>query len=168
MGSYLSLPVLALAAVLQASITPQFSLLGGRPDLVFLVVLAWSLNAPLEQGVVWAFVGGILQDLMSAAPTGISVIGMVLIVFALDAFRQQVYRVGVVTIMWAVLAGTLFQQILLMVLLLLTGFQVSLVGNLGYVVLPTVFYNFVLMFPVYFVTRRVQKRVEGRARFFTE
>ncbi|NWG15541.1 MAG: rod shape-determining protein MreD [Chloroflexi bacterium] len=167
MGSYLSLPALAVAAILQASLTPRFSILGGRPDLVFLLVLAWALNAPLEQGVVWAFVGGILLDLMSAAPLGTSVIGMVIIVFALDVFRQQVYRVGLLTIMWTVLAGTLFQQTTVMVLLLLAGFKVPILDNVGYVVLPSVFYNFVLIFPVYFFMRRLQKRVIGRERFFS-
>ncbi|MBI5671384.1 MAG: rod shape-determining protein MreD [Chloroflexi bacterium] len=167
MGSYISLPILALAAALQASIVPQFSILGGRPDLVFLLVISWALNAPLAQGVVWAFVGGIMQDLLSAAPTGTSVIGLVVIVFALDAFRQQVYRVGFVTIMWVVLAGTLLQQAIVTIVLLVSGFDVPIISNIGYVVLPTVFYNFLLVFPVYFVTRRLQKRVAGRERFFT-
>ncbi|MBC6936796.1 MAG: rod shape-determining protein MreD [Chloroflexi bacterium] len=167
MGNYLSLPVLAIAAILQSGLTPRFSILGGRPDLVFLLVLSWALNAPLEQGVVWAFVGGILLDLMSAAPLGTSVIGMIIIVFVLDIFRQQIYRVGVGTIMWTVLAGTLFQQATVMVLLLLAGFKVPILDNVGYVVLPSVFYNFVLIFPVYFFMRRLQKRVIGRERFFS-
>lgn len=167
MGSTLSLPILALAAVLQASIVPQFSILGGRPDLVFLLVVSWALNAPLAEGIVWAFVGGILQDLMSAAPTGTSVIGLVLIVFALDIFRQQVYRIGLVTLMWTALAGTLVHQVAVMVVLSLSGFEILFVSSFGYVVLPTMFYNFVVLFPVYFVTRRIQKRVVGRVRFFS-
>ena len=167
MGSSLSLPILALAAVLQSSIIPQFSILGGRPDLVFLWVISWALNAPLEQSLVWAFVGGILQDLMSAAPTGTSVIGLVLIVFALDVLRQQVYRVGLITLMWVALVGTLVQQIVVMIVLSLSGFGIPFVNNFSYVVLPTVFYNFVLIFPVYFVARQIQKRVAGRARFFS-
>jgi rod shape-determining protein MreD len=167
MGSSLSLPILALAAVLQSSIVPQFSILGGRPDLVFLLVISWALNAPLEQSIVWAFVGGVLQDLMSAAPTGTSVIGLVLIVFALDIFRQQVYQVGVVTILWVTLAGTFVQQIVMTMVLVLSGFNIPILSNIGYVVLPTVLYNFILVFPVYFVTRRIQKRVAGRARFFS-
>ncbi len=167
MGSTLSLPILALAAILQASIVPQFSILGGRPDLVFLLVVSWALNAPLGEGLVWAFIGGVLQDLMSAAPTGTSVIGLVLIVFALDVLRQQVYRVGLITLMWVALVGTMVQQIVVMIVLSLSGFGIPFVNNFSYVVLPTVFYNFVLIFPVYFVARQIQKRVAGRARFFS-
>jgi predicted exporter len=69
--------------------------------------------------------------------------------------------------MWTVLAGTLFQQTTVMVLLLLAGFKVPILDNVGYVVLPSVFYNFVLIFPVYFFMRRLQKRVIGRERFFS-
>ncbi|HEX2908982.1 MAG TPA: rod shape-determining protein MreD [Phototrophicaceae bacterium] len=167
MGSYISLPILMLAAALQASIVPQFGFLGGRPDLVFLCVVAWAFNAPLRQALVWAFVGGILQDLLSAAPTGVSVIGLVLIAFALDLFRQQVYRVGLITIIVTMLAGSLVQQVLVMGLLLVSGFDIPIITSLGYVVFPTVVYNLAAILPVYVVLRWLQKRVAGRDAFFT-
>ncbi|HRF94610.1 MAG TPA: rod shape-determining protein MreD, partial [Aggregatilineales bacterium] len=65
MGNFLSFPILIVAAILQATFMPQIRLLGGSPDLVFLVVLAWSINAELDSSVLWAFVGGISLDLLS-------------------------------------------------------------------------------------------------------
>ena len=64
MGNFLSIPLLGVAAALQASLMPQIRLLGGEPDLVFLLVIAWAINRELEDGVIWAFVGGILLDLL--------------------------------------------------------------------------------------------------------
>src|SRR5690606_32117310 len=118
---FLSLPILLIAAALQASFVPQIRLLNGGPDLVFLLVLAWAINADLEESVIWAFVGGICQDLLSAAPTGTSVMGMLLIVFAISGIGRQVYRTGFVVLVGMVLVGTLLQQLLIMIILWLIG-----------------------------------------------
>lgn len=158
MSNWLSLPVLAFAAILQSTFVPQIRILGGGPDLVFLLVLAWAFNARIENGVAWAFVGGILQDLLSAAPTGASVLGMVLIVFAINQINRQVYGISIAVIAALVLAGTLLQQIMLMVVLRLSGFAINPIESFSYVVVPTMAYNFVFIWPIYWFVRRLQKR----------
>lgn len=164
MGSYLSIPVLALLAVLQATVVPQIRILGGGPDLVFLCVLSWSVDAPLEESVIWAFVGGIAQDLLSAAPTGTSSIGMLLLIFAINEYNRQVYRIGFIGLVVIVLFGTLLQQIVIMVILAVNGFQIDWVSDFGYVVLPTMVYNLAFIWPIYWLIRRVQRRIVGKRR----
>lgn len=176
MGNFLSIPILALAAALQASIVPQFSFLGGRPDLVFLLVIAWAVNSPLEQGVVWAFVGGILKDLLSAAPLGTSSLGMVIVVFGVYFVRRQLYSVGLFSLIWMAMLGSVFQQVVSRLIILFTSLQPAyfnlfsldvLAEDLTYVILPTVVYNLVMIFPVYWFVRRVQRRLERSRRLFT-
>lgn len=166
MGNYLSIPILTLAAVLQATFVPQIRLLGGGPDLVFLIVLAWSVNINLEGGVTWAFVGGILQDLFSVAPTGTSAVGLIIIVFAVNLIARQVQRVGILLLLGLALVGTLFQQITIILLLGLLGFNVDLIGDLSDVVLPTMLYNLLLILPIYWFIRRIQRRFATDSRFF--
>lgn len=175
MGNFLSIPILALAAALQASIVPQFSFLGGRPDLVFLLVIAWSVNRPLEQGIVWAFVGGIMKDLISAAPLGTSALGMVIVVFGVYGIRRQLYSVGLFSLIWIALLGSVFQQIITRLILLFTSLQPAyfaqfsldvLAEDLTYVIMPTVVYNLVVIFPVYWFVRRIQRRLERSRRLF--
>jgi rod shape-determining protein MreD len=176
MGSFISVPILALAAALQASVVPQFSIFGGRPDLVFLLTIAWALNSSLEEGVIWAFAGGILKDLLSAAPTGTSVVGLVILVFGVHFVRQQIYRVSFISLVWITLLGSLFQQIVVLIILFLTGFQPAFLSSQGldpittdltYVIFPTMVYNLALMFPVYWLVRRIQKRVQRKKPFFS-
>lgn len=177
MGAFLSLPILALAAALQASVMPQISILGGQPDLVFLLVISWTLNTTLEQGVTWAFVGGIIKDLLSAAPLGTSAFGLLIIVFGIHTLRQQLYSVGIFTLIWVTVLGTLFQQITVMVILVVIGgFPPALADQVGYgaliqsitiIILPTVFYNLILILPIYALVRRIQRPLEGRARFLS-
>ena len=134
MGKFLSLPILIIAAALQASFVPQIRLLGGGPDLVFLLVIAWSINAELDDSIVWAFVGGIAQDLLSAAPTGTSVLGMLIIIFAVSGLGRQVYRIGIVILVGLVLGGTLLQQVIEMVIIWLVGFEVNWLVDFAYIV----------------------------------
>ncbi|MBZ0281700.1 MAG: rod shape-determining protein MreD [Anaerolineae bacterium] len=172
MGNFLSLPILALAAALQASVMPQISILGGQPDLVFLLVISWALNTPLEQGITWAFVGGILKDLLSAAPLGTSTFGLVIIVFGIHTMRQQLYSVGIFTLIWVTVLGTFFQQITVMLLLtVIGGFPPAAAGfnalfqTITIIILPAVFYNLILILPIYAFIRRIQRRLERRSRF---
>ncbi len=164
MGNYLSILILGLAAALQASVVPQIRILGGGPDLVFLVVLSWSIHARLEESVLWAFVGGIMQNLLSALPLGTSSLGMILVVFAIDAVRRQVYRIGIPLLAALVIAGTLVQQIVVMLVLSLTGFQARWLENLSYVVIPTTAYNLLMVWPIYWGVRRVQRRLAANRR----
>lgn len=159
MGNFLSIPILALAAVLQATFVPQIRLLGGGPELVFLLVLAWSINVDLESAVVWAFAGGIMQDLLSSVPTGTSSFGMLLILFAVSGVGQQVYSIGFVLLTGLVLFGTLFQHLVVMFIMMLNGFAVDWIGNLAFVTAPTIIYNLVFIWPIYWFIRRLQRRI---------
>ncbi|MFN8373249.1 MAG: rod shape-determining protein MreD [Anaerolineae bacterium] len=166
MGSFVSIPLLALAAVIQSTFVPQLRLSGGGPDLVFMMVLSWAVNAPLGESLIWALVGGICLDLLSAAPLGTSALGMVIVVFFISGINQQVYRIGFLLLSAIILLGTTFQQVTTMIVLAFTGHTIVLPFDLSYVVAPTIVYNFILIWPVYFVMRRIQKRLSGEKPFF--
>jgi rod shape-determining protein MreD len=158
MGSFLSIPILVLAAAMQATLAPQIQLLGGRPDLVLLLVLSWAVNAGLDESIIWAFVGGIAQDLLSASPTGTSTLGMIPVVFIIGSLTRQLYNIGFVMLIGLVIAGTIFKTLIEIVVLLLAGYQVGLV-EIGYVLFPTILYNLVFIWPIYWFVRRVQRRL---------
>ncbi len=158
MGTYWSVPLIFLAAVLQATLVPQIRILGGQPDLVFLLVLSWSVNGRLEQGVAWAFVGGITQDLLSAAPIGASVLGMLLLIFGIERLRGQVFRIGFVMLVGLVIVGTVLQKTAFMLVAAVSGFTIYPVENFTYIILPTIAYNLLFLWPIYWIVRRIQRR----------
>lgn len=158
MGSFLSLPILALAAMLQASVMPQIRFWDGAPDLVFLCVLSWSVNAPLEESVTWAVVGGIMQDLLSVAPIGLSSIGLIFVVFGVYYLSRQVQRVGLLWLIALVLAGSLFQQMMVWLLFGLLGFTVSFADDFNFVIIPTIIYNLGFVWPIYGVMWIVRRQ----------
>ncbi|MAS33004.1 MAG: rod shape-determining protein MreD [Anaerolineaceae bacterium] len=158
MGSFLSLPVLILVASIQASVTPHIRFWDGAPDLVFLFVLSWSIHAPLDESVVWALVGGIFQDLLSVAPLGLSSVGMVLAVFAVHYLSHQVNRIGFFWLTALTLAGSLFQQMMVWLLFAMLGFTMSFLDDFNFVIVPTIIYNLALIWPIYAVSRWLQRR----------
>lgn len=164
MGAYLSIPIMALAVIIQGSVIPQIRVFGGAPDLVFLVVLAWALHMPLEQGLLWAFVGGVLQDILSVNPTGSSSLGLVVVVFGVNLISQQVYRVGWPLLFGLTFAGTFTYQVILLILMTFVGVKVNFLYDMNYVIFPTMLYNLLFIGPVYGFIYRIQQRFIGRRR----
>lgn len=167
MGTYWSLPLVALAVILQATIIPQMRILGGQPDLIFLMTLSWSIHGRLEQSVTWAFVGGIAQDLMSAAPLGTSTLGLILMVFGVEMIKQQVYSVGFMLLGALVVGGTILIKVSQMLVLSVSGFNVPFIESFLYVIVPSIAYNLVFIAPVYWVMRRIQRRATAQQRGIT-
>jgi rod shape-determining protein MreD len=162
MATFLAFPILGLAAVLQATFVPQIRLLGGGPDLVYVLVLAWAIHAELDTSVFWAFVGGVTVDLLSQNPTGTSTFGMLVMIFSISGLGQQVYRIGVVILIGLVIAGTIVQQLIIMGIMTISGFQVDWLFSMAYIIAPTIFYNLIFIWPAYWFIRRLQRGLERR------
>lgn len=168
MGSnlFLSIPILSLAVALQVSISPQIRILGGAPDLVLLIVLCWSVNSQFDESMTWAFVGGIVADLLSAAPLGTTSMGLILIVFIVHLFQQRLYRVGFLLLLPMVLAGTLLKETLFAIVLAFVGLGSNYGTMFFYVIVPTALYNAAAIWVIYFFVRRIQKRLPREKRVF--
>ena len=108
MGYYLSLPALILAAALQSSLMGQLRIAGGAPDLVLILVLLWSIHAPLNEAIFWAFVGGITLDLLSVIPLGSSVMGMLIMIYLIKRLSVQLFHINIVLVAGFLLLGTGF------------------------------------------------------------
>lgn len=68
----MSLPLAAAGAIALAlaelSIAPHLQVGGLKPDLVLIAVVSISSVFGLERAIGWAFVGGLMLDLLSAGP----------------------------------------------------------------------------------------------------
>lgn len=168
MGSSISVsvPLLLFAAILQASVLPQFRILGGAPDLVFLLVLTWATHSDLDEAIAWAFIGGIAQDLLSAAPTGSSVLGMILMVFVVYLLNRQLYRTGIFMLLLLTFSGTFVKELLSAIAMTAAGFSTDLLLSLEYVILPSAIYNTALVLFVYAFVRFLQRRLQRDPRVF--
>ena len=114
---YLAIPIMLVLAIVQSTVSPKFPVLGFVPLPVLLVALAWGLLHTLEEGVVWAFVGGLFVDLFSIGPLGATSLALMAAVTAVILIQQNFPESRVLLpIMLSFLASLIFWFVYLLLL----------------------------------------------------
>ena len=155
---WLATSILFSAALVQSSVLPGLGLIRVRPDLVLLCVIIWAVLRGAREALHWAFVGGLLLDLLSGAPFGSGALAMVLVAFCssvgeIGLFRSA-YFLPVLTTFWgSVLYGFVF-------LFLMTTFQVHMdwVASLRYVIVPNALLNTACAPVMYWLLSKLERR----------
>lgn len=141
--------LLALEAVLQVSLFSRISLGGGAPQVVLLTVVCWSLAEGPREGAIWGFMGGLLYDLASGSPVGVSALAMVTVAAAAGLFGSRMFGsnplLPMLTVFVASLAYFLIQGFLLATLHYPIDWRAALVA----VAFPTAVANGLLSAAIY-------------------
>ena len=155
----LAVPVMALLTIVQTVILPRFSLFEVTPSLPFLFALAWSLLSNVEEGVVWAFIGGLFMDIFTIAPVGGLSLTYMGAVFA-TSFISDLLPANrfAIPVLMAVVA-TVIQQLLYLLYLRLFGVvvNVSLIT-----LLQTVVVQAILIIPIYWSMYFIRRMIRPR------
>ena len=62
----------AVAALIQSSILPFTAAGGAGLDLVLVLAVVWTMMVGLEGGLIWAFLGGLIIDVLLMRPLGLT------------------------------------------------------------------------------------------------
>jgi len=62
----------AVAALIQSTVLPFADTGGGGLDLVLVIAVVWTMALGLEGGLVWAFLGGLVIDVLLMRPLGLT------------------------------------------------------------------------------------------------
>jgi len=148
MSLQLGIPLFVVAALLQASLLPHLRVFGGQPDLIVILVIAWSALDAEREGLVWAFVGGLFVDLFSGVPPGISSLALLPVAFIVTLTEANLYRNNLLLTLPLAAAGALMYHVLYLILLrFLADYPVAWASSLTYVTLPSVLFDVILMIP---------------------
>ncbi|MBN1259136.1 MAG: rod shape-determining protein MreD [Anaerolineae bacterium] len=144
MSLYFGVPILLVGAVLQSTWIEDLRILGGRPDLVLLLVVTWAIIRGLNEGVLWGFIGGAFMDSLSGGPFGVWTVTLTAV--GLIAGQGWVQRLGPTSIRLALMAAlsTLLGHALLATIMLLLGYGVDIEGAFTNVIGPAALLNFIL------------------------
>ena len=146
---YIATPFLLILAVLQSAVLPHFPILGHVPQLLFLVALAWGSLRGANEGVMWAFVAGICQDLFSAIPMGVTSLGfMVAVLVAVLAAQVFPENRFFLPLLQGALATIIFIG-LYFVLLNIMGYELSW-ETAGFL-FPLIILHSILILPIYWL-----------------
>src|ERR1035437_2158456 len=72
----------AVAALIQSSILPFTAAGGAGLDHVLVLAVVWTITVGLEGGLIWAFLGGLIIDVLLMRPLGLTAFVLLLAVGA--------------------------------------------------------------------------------------
>ncbi len=157
-GIYLITLSLVLVVLIQATLLNRIRILGVQPDLLLVVVVCWSLLHGLQDGLFWAFVGGLGIDLVAGLPLGASPLALMPAAVLASLGRSSVYASSTrLPVLLVALATPLHGWIILMIRQLL-GTSIDWLGATQHVVLPAIVPNAMLAFIVAHLLRRLTAR----------
>ena len=147
--------VVFVAALLQAVVVSSTFVFGGTADLLLVVVVALGLVRGSVPGAVFGFLGGLIVDLVTLDTLGVTSLALTLAGFWAGRYAETTGRgralapvlsVGVITVLAAVF--DLFLHYML-------GEAVSARQALLTSLLPELFLNLLLAYPIFLLVRKL-------------
>ncbi len=146
-----------VAALVETSVFPDLTIAGAKPDLVFVLAVVTSMMVGVEDGLVWASLGGLMLDMLLHRPVGATmlslliVVGLAILVARLvGADRRAITILAVFSLTWG------YQFVSLAVLAMTSGVAFS--GASAAVVLPIALFNAILAIAAVGVAHAVVSR----------
>jgi len=117
-----------LAALLEASVLPELSIAGAKPDVVLVMAIVAVLWVGLEEGLVWAFLGGVMLDLIvsSERPLGTAIFALLVSVgMAIAVTRVAGQHRRLAAVLVALTLTVVYQGLTQIILQSTTGLAMS-------------------------------------------
>ncbi len=111
----------AFAALIELSLTPHLGVEGAHPHPVLVLGVIWTIVLTVESGFVWAFVGGIVLDILAERPLGSTAFALLIAVGGASVLARWMSRVRPLAPIVAVPVFSLVYSLV----------QLGLVGALG-------------------------------------
>jgi rod shape-determining protein MreD len=141
---YVAVPLMAGLALLQSALFSRLPL--GGIQLVLLLIIAYTLIAGVQEGLLWAFIGGLFLDLFSLSPVGATSLAYMGTVLAIAMVRRSLPPGPVLLPLLMTAMGTAVYFFIYLALLSLSGQPVNWQAT-G--VTPVVLWHTLLILPLY-------------------
>lgn len=152
--------VLIVAALVQVTALPYLTGTSVNIYLVLLLVVAWGIIKGAQEGLLWGLIGGLVLDVLSAAPFGsaMAVLGAIGLVSGWRAV--PLLRGSVLSPLVAAGLATIVYDGFQMALIALLGREWRWLDTFSSVVLPAALLNAVIMAPIYWVLHRINRQTK--------
>jgi rod shape-determining protein MreD len=128
-------------AVLDVSVFPYIHPLGVSPDLVLIFAVSWAVVRGQDEALVVVPLCGLIQDLLTSDPVGLSIIGLAPAVPIALAVRMRAIETDFLPTIAAVMGTSACYGVISMALLGFTGQDVAVFNSLLRVVFPALIIN---------------------------
>jgi rod shape-determining protein MreD len=154
-----AVPIMALLTIFQTVILPRFSPLEADPSLPFLVALAWGLLSNSEEGVIWAFIGGLFMDIFTIAPAGGLSLSYMAGVFAASMMSDLLPPNRLLIPVISAVVATIIQQLVYLLYLRIFGIPVN--AN-PLIFVQVIVVQSILIMPIYWLISLIKRLMRPR------
>lgn len=160
MSPYLVCVLLVTIALAQTTLSPRLAILGVQPNLMLLAVLSWTLLRGGKEGMLWAFGGGMLLDMLSGTPFGALTLSLLLVSFMSGLGEGTIFRTTLSLPLVASFVGSLVHDLAFLAILQLMGWAVDWPTSLWRLMLPAAGLNTAIMPLLYALLRWLDRRTK--------
>src|SRR5438270_3635778 len=153
--------LVSVAALIQSLTGPSLPVVRGRPDLVMVVVLAWSMLRGSGEGAFVGFLGGVLLDSVTYTPFGINSALFGLVGYFIGLPEVNVYRGNLPYFLGTAAIATLVYHTLYFLILQALGTSMPPIIETYATALPAALLNAALIAPTFLLCRRLLRALAG-------
>ena len=158
-GFFTALWLLPVLALLQTSLVGHFAVRGILPSIVLIAVVNWGILRGMDEGMLWAFVGGVCLDALSGWPFGTNTLALVVVASVVSLGESTFMRTHALLPLATVFAATILFYLVALFILESTQHPVDWIPAVRDVVLPAAIYNAVLNLVLFRLIQRLEDRV---------
>lgn len=145
--------------ILQTAIFSQISIIAGVPDLILLFLAAWSLQEKAKYAWIWVILSGFLVSIISAMPFYAPLIAYLGVFGISKLLQRKVWRIPLLAMFIVSFLGSLFQGLIYVLILKISGSIISWGQSLDAVILPSILLNLMFTIPIYAIVSLISGRI---------
>lgn len=161
---FLTILILFLAVIFQATFIPHLAIWQVAPNLVLIIILSWSILTDSKKTLGWALIAGLLLDLFSGLPFGVLTLSLVLIAYIVNLLAYTILGQANFLVIGAIgFGGTIIYNLFIRLfiklasLLNLTNLSVNLGYDLWRLILPEAVYNTIIIFIIFWLMKKFKR-----------
>lgn len=144
--------------VLQSSVIPLIAWHEISADLLLVAVVCVSVLRGSQEGVLFGFLAGLLQDLATGTFFGVNIFSKMVIGYGTGAFSRHFVKEQVFLPLLAVVGASVANYFIILMFMMLMGYRFDWMEQVSGLLLPMTAYNAVFAFPVHLWTRKLSER----------
>ena len=148
--------------VLQSSLLPVLSYHGLSTNLMLLWVVSFSFLKGHRFGMFMGFCTGLLQDLATGTFFGCNVLVYMIVALVCGKLSDRVFKEDFFLPILASGFAAIAHYFILFVLMYLLGYRMQLIASMHYTLMPMLFYQLALAYPVHRIAYGVDKRLQEK------
>jgi rod shape-determining protein MreD len=150
-----------IVVLLQIIVAPVITIYSIVPNFIVAFIIVLSIVRREDTTYMYAFVLGILSDLFTQVPLGLTPLLMLLLSFALSRTFEVLDKSSFVMVLVSCAVALLIYELLVVIVMLVLGYNAGFFELLVARVLPAVVFNFILCAILYLVARKLLAAPSG-------